>query len=59
MSTGNSSFAWLLSAGVLANETRISNELPLNIISLNMCPKRGFRKGIAFALLRLSKDDGD
>lgn len=59
MSTGSSSFAWLLSAGVLANEARMSNELPLNIIGLDKCPKRGFRKGIAFALLRLSKDDGD
>lgn len=58
MSTGSSSIAWLLSAGVLANETRTSNELPLNIIGLDMRPKRGFRRGIAFALLRLNKNDG-
>lgn len=50
MRTGSSSFAWPLSAGELANETRMSNELPLNIIGLDMCPKRGFEKGIAFAL---------
>lgn len=50
MSTGSSSFAWPSSAGVLANEARMSNELPLNIIGLDMCPKRGFRKGIAFTL---------
>lgn len=33
-------------------------EFPLNIIGLDTGPKRGFGKGIAFALLRLSKDDG-
>lgn len=38
--TGSSNFPWLLTAEVLANETKMNNELLLHVRSLDMCPKR-------------------
>lgn len=56
---GSSVFPWLLAAEVLANERKMNNELLLHVRSWDVSKERSFRKGIAFALLRLSKVDGD
>lgn len=40
MRTGSSSSPWPLSADVLANETRMNNELLVHVRGLEMCPKR-------------------